>query len=114
MHRKKIKLKKGDTVKVLAGKYKGRTGEIKEIIVKDSSCVIAGVTQTKKHKKPKNVEDTGGIILVDHAIHISNVAYYDSKQEKTGRIGYKISEDGKKSRVLKSTGEVIEERFVKK
>lgn len=97
------KIKKGDTVKVIAGKDKGREGKVTS--VKDGKVVIEGINQVTKHAKPSQANPQGGIIQQSAPIDVSNVMYV-SKGQVT-RIGFKV-EDGKKVRYAKATGEVID------
>ena len=102
----KIKLKKGDEVIVLAGKDKGKRGKIARVIPSIRKVVVTDINKYKKHQKPGNNEP-GGIIDKDMPIHISNVAFFDTKSNKGTRIGYSISKDGKKSRINKKSGKEI-------
>ncbi len=102
---RKFKLKKGDDVIVIAGKDKGKTGKITKILPSKEKAIVANINKVKKNQKPDN-NQAGGIIEKDMPIHISNLSYYDSKNKKGSRIGFKI-ENGKKTRISKSTGEVI-------
>ena len=97
------KIKKGDTVKVIAGKDKGREGKV--TAVKNGKGVIEGINQVTKHTKPSQANPQGGIDQQAAPIDISNVMY-DSKG-KASRVGFKI-EDGKKVRFAKATGEEID------
>jgi large subunit ribosomal protein L24 len=111
----KTKLKKGDTVIVIAGREKGKIGKIKEII-RDSDpnkvrVIIEGVNIRKKHVKTIPDVREGGIFEIEAPIHISNVAYYDEKLGKRVKIGIKYREDGDKiikERYNKKTGETID------
>ena len=102
---RKFKLKKGDEVIVIAGKDKGKTGKITKILPSKEKAIVANINKVKKNQKPDN-NQAGGIIEKDMPIHISNLSYYDSKNKKGSRIGFKI-ENGKKTRISKSTGEVV-------
>ena len=101
----KIKLKKGDLVKVIAGKDKGKDGKIIAVNHKNSTVVVEGVNMITKHTKPSAANQQGGIIHQEGPLHVSNVMYL--YKGKATRIGYKV-EDGKKVRVAKSTGDVID------
>ncbi|SET35383.1 50S ribosomal protein L24 [[Clostridium] polysaccharolyticum] len=98
-----MKIKKGDMVKVIAGKDKGKEGKV--LSVKDGKVVVEGINQVTKHAKPSQANPQGGIIKKEAAIDISNVMY--SLKGKATRIGFKIDGD-KKVRVAKATGEVID------
>ena len=97
------KIKKGDTVKVIAGKDKGREGKVTS--VKDGKVVIEGINQVTKHAKPSQANPQGGIITQSAPIDMSNVMYVS--KGKASRVGFKV-EDGKKVRYAKATGEVID------
>jgi large subunit ribosomal protein L24 len=100
-----MKLKKGDTVKVIAGKDKGHEGEIAHVFPSDNKLIVSGVNTAKKHQKAQKGNQQGGIIDRDMPIHASNVMLVH--KGKPTRVGYKIQADGKKVRVAKRTGEVI-------
>ena len=97
------KYKKGDEVIVKVGKDKGKIGKISKVITSNEKVVVTGVNVSKKHQKPSQ-DSKGGIIDKEMPIHISNILAYDSKSKKSSKVGFKI-EDGKKIRILKSTGE---------
>lgn len=103
---KKFKVKKGDTVVVLTGKDKGKTGEVLEVIREDSRVRVSGVNMVKRHQRPTQTTQ-GGIIEKESTIHISNVALRDPKTSKPTKVGYKTLEDGTKVRVARKSGEVI-------
>ena len=97
------KYKKGDEVIVKVGKDKGKIGKISKVITSNEKVVITGVNVSKKHQKPSQ-DSKGGIVDKEMPIHISNILAYDSKSKKSSKVGIKI-EEGKKIRILKSTGE---------
>lgn len=99
-----MKLKKGDTVVVIAGKDKGKEGEIAQVFPADNKVIIAGVNTAKKHQKARAANQQGGIIDRDMPVDASNVMLVHNG--KPTRVGYRIDGD-KKVRVAKSTGEVI-------
>lgn len=101
----KFKIKKGDTVKVVAGSHKGKTGEVAEIITQKNRAIVNGVNIVKKHMKPTN-NNPGGIVEMEAPIHISNLALLDPKSNTPTRVGYKI-ENGKKVRFSKKSGQII-------
>lgn len=101
-----MRIKKGDTVQVLAGNDKGKTGEVLEVIPKDSKVVVKGVNVRKKHIKPRKQGEEGGIIPVECAIDSSKVNVVCPKCGKSTRIEYKIEED-KKVRICKKCGAKI-------
>lgn len=102
---KKIKLKKNDTVKIIAGKDRGKTGKILKIDRKNDRVIVQGLNIVKKAAKKKNQQDKGGIIEIEAPLHISNVALV-TKDGSTSRIGFEFR-DGKKVRIAKKTGEVL-------
>lgn len=102
-----MKIKKGDKVIVMAGKYKGKNGEILRAIPEDNTVVIDGVNIAKRHKKNKATGSKGEIVEMAMPIHVSNVMLEDPKTKKPTRIGYKVDEKGKKVRIAKKSGEVI-------
>ena len=100
-----MKLKKGDTVVVIAGKDKGTEGEVVRVLPADNKVLVNGVNRAKKHTKPNRVQQQGGIIDRDMPVDASNVMLVH--KGKPTRVGYKIQNDGTKVRVAKRTGEVI-------
>ena len=101
-----MRIKKGDTVKVIAGKYKGSTGKVLKTFPKEDKVIVEKVNMVKKHQKPKGPQHPGGIVEMEAPIHVSNVMYFDSASGKATRVGYKF-EDGKKVRFAKSSGNII-------
>ena len=99
------KINKGDRVIVLAGKDKGRQGSVTKVLPKDSKVVVGGINMVQRHTKPTREDPQGGIKHKEMPLHVSNVALMDNAGKPT-RVGFKI-EDGKKVRVARSTGEVI-------
>jgi large subunit ribosomal protein L24 len=99
-------VKKGDKVRVISGKDKGKTGVILAAYPKDSRVLVEGVNIVKKHSKPSQVNPQGGIISFEAPIHVSNVMPIDPKSGNPTRVGYKTIDD-KKVRVAKS-GEVLD------
>jgi len=99
------KIKKGDRVVVLAGKDKGRQGNILKVLPKDNRVVVEGLNMVQRHTKPSQGDPQGGIKNKEAALHVSNVAIVDSKGKPT-RVGFRVEGD-KKVRVAKTTGEVI-------
>ena len=99
------KIKKGDRVILLAGKDKGRTGNVTLVMPKESRVVISGLNMVQRHTRPSQGDPQGGIKHKEASVHVSNVAIVDSNGKPT-RVGFKV-EDGKKVRVAKTTGEVI-------
>ena len=102
-----MKLRKGDTVKVLSGNDKGKTGEILEVIPKTEKIIVKGINIRKKSVKPRRQGEQGGIIPSEFSIHSSKVALVCPKCGKATRVGFEVK-DGKKVRVAKATGKVID------
>ncbi len=102
-----MKLRKGDKVQVIAGRDKGKTGTILKVFLDKNTAVVEGVNKIKKHVKPGVLSKEGGLISVERPINVSNLMFVDSKSGKPVKIGFKIVE-GKKYRIVKKTGEVIE------
>jgi len=101
------KLKKGDTVIVVAGKDKGKQGQIEKVL-KDDKLIVTNINLAKKHVKANpDRGETGGIVSKAMPIHVSNVAILNPQTNKADRVGYKFLEDGKKVRYFKSNNEVI-------
>ena len=103
----KIRLKKGDTVIVLAGKYKGKTGPIVQVHPLLNKVTVEGINIVKKHQKPNQQHPQGGIIEITKPIWVSKVAIVEPTTKKASRIGYTISKEGVKTRTFKSTGKEI-------
>lgn len=107
MSQAKMKIKKGDTVVVLTGKDKGKTGEVLKALPAKSRVIVQGVNVVKKHNRPTQFS-AGGIEEKELSIHVSNVALADPKDGKATRVGYKELKGGKKVRVARKSGETIE------
>jgi large subunit ribosomal protein L24 len=103
----KLKVKKGDRVVVISGRDKGRTGEILRVFPTERRVIVQGVNIVKRHTKPR-MGEPGGIIEKELALHISNVAHVDPVSGKPTRIGYKFLGDGRKVRIARRSGEVID------
>jgi large subunit ribosomal protein L24 len=101
------KIKKGDRVVVLAGKDKGKTGEVLQVMPKESRVLVAGVNIVKRHTAPSQM-NSGGIIEKEASLHVSNVAHSDPRDGKPTRVGFKTVEGGRKVRFAKRSGEVID------
>ncbi|WP_309086508.1 50S ribosomal protein L24 [Chelativorans sp.] len=101
------KIRKGDKVVVLSGRDKGRTGEVLKMMPKDEKAVVRGVNLVRRHQK-QTPQSEGGIITKEAPIHVSNLALADPKDGKPTRVGFRILEDGKKVRVAKRSGELID------
>ncbi|EAE1323882.1 50S ribosomal protein L24 [Listeria monocytogenes] len=100
-------VKKGDKVKVITGKDKGKSGKVLAAFPKKDRVLIEGINMVKKHTKPSNVNPQGGILNVEAPIHVSNVMLIDPKTGEPTRVGYEVKGD-KKIRVAKKSGEVID------
>ena len=101
------KIKKGDNVVVIAGRDKGKRGDVARV-VDDTHVVVNGVNQVKRHTKPNPMKNQpGGIVTKEVPIHVSNVAIWNPVTQKPDRIGFKLMEDGRKLRFFKSNGEQI-------
>lgn len=108
-----MKLHVGDTVQVIAGSDKGKTGQILQILRKEDRVLVEGVNMVTKHIKPSQADPEGGIVTREAPIHVSNVAFYDEKAKETVKIGYAFEEkDGKqkKYRINKKTGKAIDKK----
>ena len=103
----KLHIKKGDTVIVLAGEDKGKTGKVLKMLVDKQRAIVEGVNIVSKSAKPSAKHPQGGIVKVEAPIHISNLSLIDPKSQKPTRIAIKVNEDGKKVRIAKKSGEEI-------
>ncbi|HTV44269.1 MAG TPA: 50S ribosomal protein L24 [Stellaceae bacterium] len=103
----KLKIKKGDNVVVISGREKGRTGEVLRVLPAERRVVVQGVNIARRHTKPR-MGEPGGILEKELALHISNVAHVDPVSGKPTRVGYKLLDDGKKVRVARRSGEVLD------
>ncbi|MCR5859359.1 50S ribosomal protein L24 [Mesorhizobium sp. J428] len=100
------KIRKGDKVVVLAGKDKGRTGEVLRMMPKDDKAVVRGINMVRRHQRQSQSQE-GGIISKEAPIHLSNIAVADPKDGKPTRVGFEVK-DGKKVRVAKRSGATID------
>lgn len=100
------KIKKGDSVIVIAGAYKNKTGKVLTVFPEEDRVIVEGVAMVSKHTKPNAKNPQGGIVKQEAAIHVSNVALVDPKSGKATRVGFKMDGD-KKVRVAKKSGEEI-------
>jgi large subunit ribosomal protein L24 len=102
------KIRKGDQVVVTTGKDKGKRGTVLRVLP-TSKVVVEGINRVKKHQKPNPMKGmTGGIVEKEMALHVSNVAIFNSASSKADRIGFRVLEDGRKVRFFKSNGEVVD------
>ena len=104
----KLKIKKGDKVVVLAGRDKGKKGEILKVFPSENRAVVRGVNIVRKHQKQSAAQE-GGIISKEAPIHISNIAIEDPKDGEPSRVGYRILDDGRKVRFAKRSGELVDD-----
>ena len=105
---KKMQIKKGDTVRVIAGKDKDKEGKVLAVDAKKGRVIVEGVNMVKKHQKARSQTAPSGIVEREGSIDASNVMLVDPKTGKPTRVGYRINEDGSKSRIAKRSGEVID------
>jgi len=101
------KIRKGDRVMVIAGRDKGKIGEVLKVMPKENRAIVQGVNIVKRHQRP-TAEQAGGIVEKEAPIHISNLAHIDPKDNKPTRVGFKVLDDGRKVRYAKRSGEVID------
>ena len=102
------RIRKGDTVVVISGTARGRRGEVLSVLPKAQRAVVQGVNVAKRHTKPRGVGQPGGMVEQEASIHLSNLMLVDGKTDKPTRVGFRVLEDGRKVRVAKATGNVIE------
>lgn len=103
----KIRLKKGDTVVIRSGKYKGKTGKVTATHPSENKVTVEGINVVKKHLKPNQQNPQGGIVEVTKPIWVSKVAVVEPTTKKPSRIGYEFNKEGAKIRVFKTTGKEI-------
>jgi len=102
------KIRKGDQIVVTTGKDKGKRGTVLRVLP-TAKVVVEGINRVKKHQKPNPMKGlTGGIVEKEMALHVSNVAIFNSASSKADRIGFRVLEDGRKVRFFKSNGEVVD------
>ena len=104
---KRFRLRKGDDVVVISGRDKGKTGSILRVMRSEDRVIVDGINMVKRHTRPSQAQP-GGIVDKEAPIHISNVALADPKDGSATRVGYKFLEDGRKVRIAKQSGEVID------
>ncbi len=102
---RKLKIKSGDTVKVIAGDHKGQEGKVQKVLREKNKAIVEGINTISKHEKPSASNPQGGIVKKEAPIHVSNLSLVD-KNGDTTRVGYR-EEDGKKVRYSKKSNEVI-------
>ncbi len=101
------KIRKGDKVIVIAGKDKGKRGEVLRVLPKENRAIVQGANMVKKHQKPSRAA-AGGIVDKESPIQVSNIAHVDPKTNEPTRVGFKFLEDGRKVRFAKKSGEIID------
>ena len=102
------KIKKGDRVQILAGRDKGKRGEVLAVMPKEDRALVQGVNVVKRHQKPQGLNRQGGIVEKEAPIHLSNLALIDPRSDKPTRVGFRLLEDGKKVRIARASGEVLD------
>jgi len=102
------RIRKGDQVVVITGADKGKRGEVLAVKPKEDRAVVQGVNIARRHQKPTGMGQPGGIIEREATIHLSNIMLVDPKTDKPTRVGFRVLDDGRKVRVNRSTGDVIE------
>jgi large subunit ribosomal protein L24 len=101
------KIRKGDTVVVIAGRDKGKRGDVARVVDAEH-LIVSGVNQVKKHQRPNPMKgEQGGIVTRDAPIHVSNVALWNPVTKKADRVGFRTMPDGRKLRFYKSNGELV-------
>ena len=100
-------VKKGDKVKVISGKDRGKEGTILEAFPKKDRVIVEGINMVKKHAKPSQENPQGGILDIEASVHVSNVMPIDPKTGEPPRVGYEVR-DGKKIRIAKKSGETLD------
>ena len=101
------KIKKGDKVVILAGRDKGKTGEVVQVMPKEERALVRGVNLVKRHQRQTGTQESG-IISNEAPLHLSNLAYADPKDGKPTRVGFKTLDDGRKVRFAKRSGDLID------
>lgn len=102
------RIRKGDTVLVTSGADRGKRGEVLRVMPKADRAVVQGVNVAKKHTKPRGMGQPGGIVEVEATIHLSNLKLVDPKTDAPTKVAFRVLEDGRKVRVAKANGNVIE------
>ena len=103
----KLHIRKGDNVIVLAGRDKGKTGKVQKVLVSEQRAIVEGINMVSKSTKPSAQNPQGGIVKMEAPIHISNLSLIDPKSGKATRVAIKKTDDGKKVRIAKKSGEEI-------
>jgi large subunit ribosomal protein L24 len=101
------KIRKGDRVVVLTGRSKGKRGDVLKVLPKENRALVQGVNMVKRHTKPTQ-RTAGGIVEQEAPIHLSNLAHIDPQTNQPTRVGFRVLEDGRKVRVARRSGEIID------
>ncbi len=101
------KIKKGDKVVVMTGRDKGKKGEVRQVMPTEGRAIVAGVNLVRRHTR-QSAQTEGGILTKESSIHLSNLAIADPKTGKPTRVGFKVLDDGRKVRVAKRSGDLID------
>ena len=104
----KMRIRKGDTVQVISGKDKGKTGEVLKTLPYENRVLVQGINQRTKHVKPSQEGETGRIETKEFSLHASNVMIYSTKEKVASKVEIFVDKDGSKKRRLKKTGELID------
>jgi len=104
----KMKIRKGDTVQVISGKDKGKTGEVLKTLPLENRVVVQGINQRTRHVKPSQEGESGRIVTEETSLHASNVMIYSNKGKVVSKVEIFVDKDGSKKRRLKKTGELID------
>jgi len=107
-HRIKMRIRKGDTVQVINGKDKGKTGEVLKTLPLENRVVVQGINLRTRHMKPSQEGESGRIVTEEASLHASNVMFYSTSKKIASRIEFFVDKDGTKKRRLKKTGELID------
>jgi len=103
------RIKKGDDVIVISGRDKGHRGSIQAVISERDRVIVEGANMVKRHTKPNPSRNVaGGIVEKEASMHVSNVALFNAEKGKAGRVGFKTLDDGRKVRIFRSTGEMVD------
>jgi large subunit ribosomal protein L24 len=106
--RTKMRIKKGDTVQVISGKDKGKTGEVLRTLPYENRVVVQGINLRTRHVKPTQEGETGRIVTEETSLHASNVMLYSTTKQVASRVEIVVEKDGTKKRRLKKTGEILD------
>jgi large subunit ribosomal protein L24 len=103
-----LRIKKGDTVQVITGKDKGKTGEVLRTLPYENRVVVQGINIRTRHVKPTQEGETGRIVSEEASLHVSNVMLYSTTKQVASRVEIVVEKDGTKKRRLKKTGEILD------